>query len=315
MEELIITANSYTPARVDFNYQKIADQLDVILDKYKGLIFTEETVLECNKTIAELRKGQKSLENFRKETKKKLTKSVTEFENDCKVLYNKFDEVILPLTDQASFFEEQRREEKKKEIEVLIDELAAEFKLEPEYSANLVVEETYLIKSISMKKIKEDLTEKAKNLKNTQVQNIKNRELITNIANSEQEISLDPEVYIRLLEYEDITSIITKMYADRDRILKEKEKEIQRMEEQARIEAELELAKQSRMEEVAEVVEKKLVNIIDVSDNDLEKAPLKDEIITKEYRVSATRRDLERLEEMLNEENFMWDSITLEPWE
>ena len=104
MDNLQIITHSFTPAKVDFNYNEIAARLDVVLDKYKGLVFTEETVADCKKTIAELRKGQKSLDDFRKETKKKLTLSVTEFENDCKVLYKKFDEVIDPLKEQADYY-------------------------------------------------------------------------------------------------------------------------------------------------------------------------------------------------------------------
>ena len=68
MNDLIITTNNFTPAKVEFNYQQIADQLEIVLAKYKGLVFTEETAADCKKTITELRKGKKSVEDFRKET-------------------------------------------------------------------------------------------------------------------------------------------------------------------------------------------------------------------------------------------------------
>jgi len=121
MNELKIIANNTTPAKVDFNYKEIEAQLNKVLEKYKGLVFTDETVKDCKKTIADLRKGQKSLDDFRKDTKKILTESVTVFENDCKVLYKKFDEVIDPLKEQADHFETLRKEEKKKAVEQLIE--------------------------------------------------------------------------------------------------------------------------------------------------------------------------------------------------
>src|SRR5690554_1845587 len=101
MKELQIITNKITPAKVEFNYQDIDEKLDIVLKKYKGLVFTEDTVKDCKKTMAELRKGQKSLDEFRKKTKRMLTESVTDFENDCKRLYKRFDDVIDPLKEQA----------------------------------------------------------------------------------------------------------------------------------------------------------------------------------------------------------------------
>jgi len=129
MNELKIIANNTTPAKVDFNYKEIEEQLNKVLEKYKGLVFTDETVKDCKKTIADLRKGQKSLDDFRKETKKILTESVTVFENDCKVLYKRFDEVIDPLKEQADHFETLRKEEKRKKIQILLEQVAGAYKL------------------------------------------------------------------------------------------------------------------------------------------------------------------------------------------
>lgn len=129
MNELQIKVLETSPAIVKFNYEEIASQLDLVLENYKGLVFTESTVSDCKKTIAELRKGQKALDEFRKETKKKLTDSVTAFEQQCKMLYGKFDTVINPLSNQYEQFELDRKEAKCKQIQEIITRLSEELAL------------------------------------------------------------------------------------------------------------------------------------------------------------------------------------------
>ena len=104
MKELVLISKT-TPAVVSFNYAEIDAQLDVTLKKYSGLVFTEKTLKECKKTLSELKKGKKSLNDFRIKTKKLLTEDITKFEDQCKLLSNKFDTVINPISVQADEFE------------------------------------------------------------------------------------------------------------------------------------------------------------------------------------------------------------------
>lgn len=224
MKDLQIITNSFTPAKVDFNYEQISKQLDVLLEKYEGLVFTEVTVGECKKTIAELRKGQRSLDDFRKKTKKKLTESVTEFENDCKKLYKKFDTVIDPLTEQADVFEEQRREEKRKQVQKIVDKIIEKQGLNEKYAGHLTIQDQYLNKSKTIKSIKEELIETAENLGVQQDKEEADKELIKariELVNVKCGVDLQDTNYIRLLEYEDIAEVLEKITADGE-TLKEK---------------------------------------------------------------------------------------------
>ena len=104
MNDLQLTSK-VVPAQVEFNYEAMNIQLDTTLLKYKGLVFTDETMSDCKKTIAELRKGQKALNDFKIKTKKQLNKAVDDFEAKCKLLDNKFNVVIEPISKQAAEFE------------------------------------------------------------------------------------------------------------------------------------------------------------------------------------------------------------------
>ncbi len=228
MNELKIITNSFTPAKVDFNYEQVSAYLDKLLEKYNGLVFTEETATECKKTIAELRKGQKSLDEFRKKTKGELTQSVTEFEDQCKKLYSKFDEVINPLTDQADAFEEKRREEKRKKVQKIVDELIKEQSLNEKYAAQLIIQDEYLNKTKTMKSIKEELTLAAESLGIQQDKEEADKQLIrarVELVNERNGINIMATNYIRLLEYESVDEILEKINKDAE-ALRQKQKTI-----------------------------------------------------------------------------------------
>ena len=205
------------PAVVNFNYQEISDHLDLVLANYKGLVFTESTVAECKKTIAELRKGQKSLDEFRKATKKQLTESVTAFENQCKILYTRFDEVIQPLTAQQDQFELDRREKKREEIQSVIDSLIAANVLGQKYAVQLVILEDYFNKGKTIKAISAELAALANTLSIQEGKEAQDIDLIktkVQLANAQYQISLMPDHYLRLLRFQSVAEIESVILGD-----------------------------------------------------------------------------------------------------
>ena len=175
MKELELISKT-TPAVVSFNYAEIDAQLDVTLAKYNGLVFTDDTIKECKKTITELKKGQKSLNDFKIKTKKLLTKDIVNFEDQCKLLSNKFNTVINPLGVQADEFEVTRLANKRAEIQTIIETIGDE--LEDKYYEQLVITDKMLQVGPKMKAIKENLTKQADLLKSQQTIEASNIELI-----------------------------------------------------------------------------------------------------------------------------------------
>ncbi|MBU3155151.1 DUF1351 domain-containing protein [Clostridium estertheticum] len=200
------------PAKVSFNYAEIDTQLDVTLKKYNGLVFTEDTVKECKKTMTELRKGKKSLNDFRIKTKALLTEDITKFEDQCKKLNDKFDTVINPISLQADKFEVDRREQKRIDIQTIIDTLTDERFLEYKYYSQLVITEQMLNKGTKIKAINIDLTNQADLLLSQQNIEEANIELIKSkveLANSQYGVTLLNNLYLGLLEDgKDINSLI-----------------------------------------------------------------------------------------------------------
>lgn len=280
MNELKIITNEFIPATVDFNYREVEVFLDETLKKYDGLVFTEETVTDCNKTIAELRKGKRALDEFRKKTKRELTKSVTAFENQCKGLNKKFDEVIDPLVEQSNFFEEQRRNEKRQKVRKIVDELIEDQGLNEKYASQLAIEEQFLNKSKSMKSIREELSMTAESLGVQQDKEEADKELIktkVELANAKYNVNLSETPYVRLLEYENVEDIETKIMLDAER-------EFQHMEEA------------------------KLVPVVNFAPEPME-SKQNEEIYMERYEVEGTEEQLDTLEKYMTTNGLEWKTI------
>lgn len=203
-----------TPAVVKFNYEEMEANLDAVLVKYQGLTFTDSDAAECKKTIAELRKGQKALSDFRIKTKKELTESVTDFEKQCKKLHDKFETVISPLTIQNDQFELDRREKKRAEIQTYIPLLVRDQGLDEKYSAQIVILEEYYNKGKTLKEIKKELYSIATSLKVQQDKEAQDIDLVktkVQLANAQYQLTpprdLKPEQYLRLLDFYPISRI------------------------------------------------------------------------------------------------------------
>ena len=278
-----------------------------------------------------MRKGKKSVEDFRKETKAKLSESIVEFENECKNLSFKFDNAILPLTQQAQLFEDNRKEEKRVKVQELIDALIIEYELNEKYRGGLVVADAYLIASCTMKKVKESLIETTTQLKASQDQDKLNADLITSLvekANKESEMNMLPEPYIGLLEHHNTNAVVARIYEDVEKIKEAREREKQRIiEEEQRLEQQ-KLFEQQKKDQVIErldiafgtVEPQPLVKVTDIENVDeylkeKELLPFEPEILegleVREYRIKATKEEINHLERFLNGNFADWENITL----
>lgn len=210
MNELQVQTIEKTPAKIVFNFDELSAVLDEQLAKYEGLEFTEKKVKELKETITELNKGKKSLDDYRKATKKELSVSIADFEAKCKNLSNKFDDVIKPLKEQADEFEDKRKDEKREKIQLIVDELIEKEGLNEKFSSQLIIEDSYLNKSTTMKSIREDLETNAHHLGISQDKEDSDKQIIkmtVEIANERYGVELLDSTYIRLLDFKGIEEI------------------------------------------------------------------------------------------------------------
>lgn len=275
--DLQVKTINLSPAVVEFNFDELSDVLDQQLAKYKELEFTEKDAAACKKTITELNKGKKALSDYRKETKKKLSVEITEFENKCKELSAKFDSVINPLKEQADEFEESRRAAKREKVQAIIVELIDKEGLDEKHASQLVIEDSYLNKSTTIKSIREDLITKAEHLgiqQDKEESDIQIIKMSVEIANERYGVELLDSTYIRLLEHEDIEKIKVLITDD--------------------------------AQDKAEKKDEPKYEQVPLSSAPASKS-IDEETFVENYKVTGTESQLDALEDFMNRENIEWN--------
>lgn len=214
------------PAVVEFNFQQIADYLDTQLKQYEGMVFDEGSSKELKRTVADLRKGKKGIDDFRKKTKTELTKSVTAFEKQCKLLNSKFDAVISPLSQQYEQFESDRIETKRKQITDLIDKYSFEQGLLERFSIELDVKTTWLNIGSKLKDIEQEIKTTSEHLGIKQDKWEADKKIIRTqieLINAKHGVNLPILVYERMLDYKTVEDIESQMDIDTEQMI-EKQK-------------------------------------------------------------------------------------------
>lgn len=102
---------------LNWNFEELNRQLDVQLEKYKGLTFTDDQMPEAKKTRAALNKVAKEINDRKIAVKKEFCAPYTEFEEQAKQLIRKINDVSGEIDAQVKDYEEQRRADKRKRIE------------------------------------------------------------------------------------------------------------------------------------------------------------------------------------------------------
>ena len=156
MLEVQISRNNGT---IDFNFEDLKDALTAELELYKNLVFTEDTKADAKKTVAELRKLKKQINDKRIEVKKLYMQPYTDFEAKVKELDKLINEPITFISEQIDAFEQKRIEEKRELINEIYLELVSEREDIAGYAElNRVYDSKWENASTSKKTIQEAIT-------------------------------------------------------------------------------------------------------------------------------------------------------------
>lgn len=115
MEGIILQVRPVA-GQIQTNFDEIEKQLAVEMGKYDGVVFTEETKTDAKKTVAELRKIKKSIDDSRKEVKTQWMELYNQFEARVKQMTALVDKPINHINGQVEAFEEKRLKERQEEI-------------------------------------------------------------------------------------------------------------------------------------------------------------------------------------------------------
>ena len=140
------------PGKLVINYEELKAALSVELEKYKGLVVTENQITEAKSTRAKLNKVKAAIEDRRKELKKEYLKPYEIVEKQAKELVGMIDEASSNIANQIKEFEEKEKEAKKIEIANLWVKLGYN-----KITVDKIWNEKWLNKTFTLSKIKEEM--------------------------------------------------------------------------------------------------------------------------------------------------------------
>jgi hypothetical protein len=144
---------------ISFNFEDIKEALAAELELYKNLVFTEETKTDAKKTVAELRKLKKQINDKRIEVKKLYMQPYTDFEAKVKELDKLINEPITFISEQIDAFEQKRIEEKRELInEIYLEAVSDREDIAGYAELNRVYDSKWENASTSKKSIQEAIT-------------------------------------------------------------------------------------------------------------------------------------------------------------
>ena len=206
-----------TPAKIEWDSQGIMDKCQLIVDEYKNMVLTDETLKDGKSVCTDLNKLKKKVDDERKRVEKLATEDVNIFKAEVKQVIAKIDEAYVPVKGQIDGFEQARQDDKRKKVQKVIDQLIQDQGLRDEYSCELVIQRSYLTKNSSMKSITDELTQVATAAGLAQDDFDKNTDLIKQMVGSNNNtfgVTLVAHQYLKLLEYKSVPEIMMEITKD-----------------------------------------------------------------------------------------------------
>lgn len=138
-------------------FEDTIKKANLIRDKLKTVVVTEDTLQANKKMLAKLNKAFREIDDQRKEYKKKYLEPFSVIEEQCKELKAIVQESESYVREQIREFEEHERDLKLDEIKKLWEKRTARLEYKSIIRFEDFIEDSYLNKSFSMKKVEQEI--------------------------------------------------------------------------------------------------------------------------------------------------------------
>lgn len=144
-----------TPPAVSWDYEGTVAWAKAQVEKYTGLVVTEDQVADIKGIMADINSRKIALDNARKVTRKELLKPVDEWEEQVKSVIRIFDDAYRALSVQVKAFTDAERESRRKAVQDIIDDVQSAYDIQP---FTIPIEDRWLNKTTTKKAIREAVT-------------------------------------------------------------------------------------------------------------------------------------------------------------
>lgn len=136
-----------------WNKDEIKTYFEAQLEKYKGLVVTEENYKDMVSAKNEIVKYRTTLDKFCKEKKRELKRQIELFEEEVNEVLKVVYDAEKPLAEQIKYFDEKEVQAKTETINKFIEKMVEKYNIRAEYAEQLQRDKRWLNKTAKMKDI------------------------------------------------------------------------------------------------------------------------------------------------------------------
>lgn len=136
-----------------WNKDEIKNYFEAQLEKYKGLVVTEDNYKDMVSAKNEIVKYRTMLDKFCKEKKRELKRPIELFEEEVNEVLKVVYDAEKPLAEQIKYFDEKEVQAKTDAINKFIEKMVEKYGVREEYANQLQHDKRWLNKTAKMKDI------------------------------------------------------------------------------------------------------------------------------------------------------------------
>ena len=138
---------------IQWNNDELKAEISKKMQEYKTLVFTEETIKDAKKDRADLNKLKNAFDDERKRIKKLCMDPYNRFESQVKEITSLIEEPIRLIDSQIKEVEQQKKEQKRKEVEELFGSIGFQLFV----TLDKIWDDKWLNATVSLSKIEEQM--------------------------------------------------------------------------------------------------------------------------------------------------------------
>lgn len=274
---------------IQWNNEELKAEIAAKMTEYEGLVFTEDTIKDAKKDRATLNKLKTAFEDERKRIKKAYMDPYNKFESQVKEVVALIERPIGLIDSQIKEVEENKKLQKKKDIEELFRGIG----FQSFVTLDKIFDNKWLNATVSMTSIETQMKER-----------------IFQIGSDIHAINQLPEFSFEAMETYKETLDLGRAISEGQKLADIQKRKIAQEEERKRLQQEAEERKRREAEREKAEKEKVTVSVAESLQTEiLEKAVIQEQVYTIDFRVTATKTQLDLLKNFLKESNITYGPV------
>lgn len=274
---------------IQWNNEELKAEIAAKMTEYEGLVFTEDTIKDAKKDRATLNKLKTAFEDERKRIKKAYMDPYNKFESQVKEVVALIERPIGLIDSQIKEVEENKKLQKKKDIEELFRGIG----FQSFVTLDKIFDNKWLNATVSMTSIETQMKER-----------------IFQIGSDIHAINQLPEFSFEAMETYKETLDLGRAISEGQKLADIQKRKIAQEEEWKRLQQEAEERKRREAEREKAEKEKVTVSVAESLQTEiLEKAVIQEQVYTIDFRVTATKTQLDLLKNFLKESNITYGPV------